>query len=101
MEITPMILVVATVVPPIIEAVKNSPYFPSITPEGKSKLVALSALLTAVGSLAAGLNSGAIDLDSWSVFGEAAINFVAAFGITELLYRHVFKRWFDKDKAQN
>lgn len=100
MEIAPMILVVSSVVPPIIEAIKNSPNFPSITPETKTKLVALSALLTAVGSIAAGITSGAIELDSWAMFGEAAVNFIAAFGITELMYRHVFKRFFDaKEKT--
>lgn len=96
MKIAPTIILVATIVPPIIEAVKNSPFFPSITPEAKAKLVALSALLTAVGSLAAGLTSGVIETDSWSAFGEAGVNFVAAFGITELLYQHVFKRFFEK-----
>lgn len=94
MQITPYIIAVATVVPPIVQRLKDDPTFDFITPETKGRIFIASSLLTAIGSIAVGLQAGTIvDLDSWIGLGEAIVHFVVAFGLVELVYKQVIKRF--------
>lgn len=91
MQITPYIIAVATLVPPIIEAVKTDPAFDFITEETKGRLIAISALLTAVGSIAVGLQTGTITTDSWIGLVQAGAHFAATFGLAEIMYQRIVK----------
>jgi len=93
MEITPYIIAIATTVPPLVQRLKDDPRFSFITPEQKSRILVVSSLLTAIGSVAVGLQAGTVvDLESWVGLGEALVHFVVTFGLVELVYRQVIKR---------
>lgn len=96
MQLTPYIIAIATIVPPVIQSIKDDPTFDSITPETKGRLIAFSALLTALGSIAVGINAGTIETDSWIGLLQAGAHFVATFGLTELFYQRVVKPVSDK-----
>ena len=94
MQITPYIIAVATVVPSIVQRLKDDPRFDFITPETKGRIFVASSLLTAIGAVAIGLQAGTIvDLDSWIGLGEAAVHFVVTFGLVELVYKQIVKRF--------
>lgn len=93
MQITPFIIAIGTIVPPVVEKIKDSDLFPWITAEDKTRLVAVSAVLSSLAAVVAGLGTGAIETNSWVGLVEALVNALAAFGLAELAYRHIFKRF--------
>lgn len=93
MQFTPYIIAISVAVPPLIEKLKNDPNFDFLTPENKERLTAVSILLTSVGSIAVGLEANTITMDSWFGLVQAAVHFVVTFGLAELFYQQVIKRF--------
>lgn len=94
LQISPYVVLFAAIKPMIVEWIKGSTLFPGITPETKERVLAVVMILSAgLGVLAAGLN-GQIDDNLLNDLSVSIQNFVAVFGLSEVAYRHVYKRFF-------
>lgn len=96
MEVSPYVMIFAAAKPMIIEWIKSSDLFPSITPEAKERVLAVAVLLSGISGVLTTLISGQIDENVLQDFAHALTNFMATFGLSEVFYRHVYKRFVFK-----
>lgn len=92
MQAFPLMALIGASAPALIEWVKRNPNIPFLTAETKGKLLALAALLSALGAVLATVVSGDFDQSAMAALGDTLTNFVTVFGISELSYRHVYKK---------
>lgn len=91
MEISFLIPVLSSIVPFIVEWVKQTPTIKAITPETKGRLLALAALLSSGAGVASGLADGTIDGNSVQMLVDAGWQASVAFGFTQAVYN--FLKW--------
>lgn len=82
--------------PFIVQWVKNSPLFPNIRPETKGRVIAVGVLVAASLSLVSSLFNGDFNESVANGFLDSLQSFVVVFGVQELVYRHIIKRFEKK-----
>lgn len=92
-QVSPWVAFIGPAVPFLVEWVKDSDLFPNITPEMKNKVLALFALLSAIGGTGAAAMNGQLNEGALQAFSATATNFLTVMGVGELVYRHVLKRF--------
>lgn len=92
-EISPYVMLFAAAKPMILEWIKGSDMFPSVTPATKSRVLAVAAVLSAISGVLASAMNGQLDENLLNDLVVTGQNFIATFGISELFYRHVYKRF--------
>ena len=91
MQTSSYLPILATVIPLVVEFIKNNPQIQSITPETKGRLMALAAVLSSSAGVVSGFVDGSINGDAVSMLVDASWQAAVAFGLTQGVYN--FLKW--------
>lgn len=92
-EASPIAALAAPILPLVIEWIKDNSKIKNINKKTKSKTLAVAALVAAGCGLVTSLLNGDLDEGVVMLLVGACQNFIVVFGIQELTYRHLWKRY--------